>query len=283
MAADGHDHRDGHEPDGYCRASATSTFLRWAAGTQFWSPSVFYNTIDSSGRPRVLPIDLRSAAGDFGTATFDSTTGTWSEDATITVQTNSVIDNGPAATVTVLLTHPLLCRVVANAAGTLTAAATIDEPQLQIYLNDAENPKPIPVTNGEPTGVEVGEWLWLTAQERHPGRGQLDGARQRSGDRQLRPGLSGGSAVGNWRTGGGRRFGLGAVSDADSITFEWVAGGPSTTNITATTLDEATTAGGPSPSRRMRRPRRNRSTSLVRSSEPSTCPNRGIRPTPHIC
>lgn len=142
------------------------------------------------------------------------------------------------------LVHTFMCQVVANAAGTVTATATIQQPQLQLWLTDAENPTPINVTNDGPT-VEVGEYVTMYARIGGmsgtpvavnwtvPGNNQVIQSYNESWPtNQL------------WQIGEpgvGADAGLRVVSDSSYIQFEWVAGGPAIPVITAT-IPETTTA-----------------------------------------
>ena len=60
---------------------------------------------------------------ELGQAVYNALTGMYTADGTVTVSVPGVL--GGVGSVTLQLTHSLLCQVVANAAGTLTATATI--------------------------------------------------------------------------------------------------------------------------------------------------------------
>ena len=244
------------DPNQTVTAPGVATFdvqAQWAAGTQYWFPSVFYNTIDASG---AAPAGYVSTYGPqqvcFGQANYDSATGTWSEDATITVQTNSVIDDGATNVVTVQLTHPLLCQIAGNAGATSVPQAVASnggsvvcqagpasggggramvdvlDPQFRLFLTTDVEYSDFDVTNNgsQPVSVEAGESLTVTAEV----GGQLVHADWKLGN---------GQAIGFFDDANGQvepivgsGGGSQVVSSQCAIAFEWVAGG--TYSVTAT-------------------------------------------------
>ena len=69
----------------------------------------------------------------FGNVTYDSATGMYSADGTITVQTNGGIDDGVDGSVTVQLTHPFMCQLAGNGQATATIVhpdVTISSPSM---------------------------------------------------------------------------------------------------------------------------------------------------------
>ena len=127
------------------------------------SPNVYYSTMDASG---AAPADYVSTRGPwpvaFGNVTYDSATGMYSADGTITVQTNGGIDDGGQGSVTVQLTHPSLGVVDPNGGG--SATATIQHPELRLYLTDNEYSSVDVTNNGQmPINVEAGETVTLVA------------------------------------------------------------------------------------------------------------------------
>ena len=138
------------------------------------------------------------------------------------MQTVGGIDGGGDGSVTVQLTHPFLCQL----AGDGTATATIQEPQLKIYLTDAEFTTPIDVTDNEPVEVHVGESVTLTtglngqgpaATWVLPGNGEVI--------KSYVPTLPKNQLTQLGVAGVGVNAGSRVVSNSSSITFEWVGGG----------------------------------------------------------
>ena len=70
-------------------AGSVATFdvqLQWAGGTQYWFPSVFYNTIDSSGAaPAGYVSTYGPQAVNFGDVVYNALTGMNTADGTVTV------------------------------------------------------------------------------------------------------------------------------------------------------------------------------------------------------
>ena len=100
---------------------------------------------------------------DFGDTVYNALTGMNTADGTVHVSVPGVL--GGVGSVMLQLTHSLLCQVVANGASTLTATATIQQPQLQLWLTDAENPNGISVANGGSANVKIGETVTLSVQQ----------------------------------------------------------------------------------------------------------------------
>ena len=142
--------------------------------------TVYYDTIDPSGS---APADYQSTYGPQPvtlSVSFDSATDTWIANGTIQVQTTSVISDGGQGSVTVQLIDPFLCQLAGGGGGGIPlvcqadagsggsgggtrATAAVDEPQVQLFLTDAEH-SDLNVTNTLPVGMEVGETVTLTAK-----------------------------------------------------------------------------------------------------------------------
>ena len=149
------------DPSQTVTAPGVATFdvhAQWAAGTQYWFPSVFYNTIDSSGS---APAGYDSTYGpqqvELGQAVYNALTGMYTADGTVTVSVPGVL--GGVGSVTLQLTHSLLCQVVANAAGTLTATATIQQPYIEMTT-----PSQKAVSGVNQTTVIVGQQITLSVE-----------------------------------------------------------------------------------------------------------------------
>ena len=123
-------------------------------------------------------------------------------------------------------------------AGDGTATATIQEPQLKIYLTDAEFTTPIDVTDNEPVEVHVGESVTLTtglngqgpaATWVLPGNGEVI--------KSYVPTLPKNQLTQLGVAGVGVNAGSRVVSNSSSsITFEWVGGGDA--SVAATVRDK---------------------------------------------
>ncbi len=153
------------DPNQTATAPGVATFdvqAQWAAGTQYWFPSVFYNTIDASG---AAPAGYVSTYGpqqvDFGDTVYNALTGMNTADGTVHVSVPGVL--GGVGSVTLQLIDPLLCRIVANGAGTLTATATIDEPYIEMTTPTQKAVSGVDPTTGKPvtTTVIVGQQITL--------------------------------------------------------------------------------------------------------------------------
>ena len=149
------------DPSQTATAPGVATFdvhAQWAAGTQYWFPSVFYNTIDSSGS---APAGYVSTYGpqqvDLGQTVYNALTGMYTADGTVTVSVPGVL--GGVGSVTLQLRIALFCQIVANAAGTLTATATIQQPYIEMTT-----PSQKAVSGVNQTTVIVGQQITLDVE-----------------------------------------------------------------------------------------------------------------------
>ena len=122
-----------------------------------------YSTVDPSGGETAYastdgPQEVTLCVGDYN----ESLSGDWFADIPVSVDTTSGIDDGSRPAVTVVLGNCNLCQF---ASGGSTATATIDEPQLEMWLTDFETgpSQPVQVAGGPSTTVELGEQINLMA------------------------------------------------------------------------------------------------------------------------
>jgi len=187
--------------------------------------TVFYSTMDPSGvAPRAYGSTYGPAEVTFQTTDFEQDeSGHWVADVAVSIETTSEIFDGASVPLTVQLSHPYFCQL-----ATATATATIQEPQLKIYLTDAEHMEPILISaGGDPVNVKVGETVTLYAFTSDgapvgptwtlPGNGEvIESYNPNLPDDQLTLlGQSGGCGDNTSRV----------VANAHSFDFEWVGAG----------------------------------------------------------
>jgi hypothetical protein len=160
----------------------------------------------------------------------------------VTLPTNTGQPDGAIDPVTVSLVDPFLCQVDSSDGVGSTATAGVQNPQLTLWLTDADYTTPVNVTNlrDNPAAVPVGEMVTLTAKVNGkdfnvdwtlPGNNQAIENYTPTTPSQLFQ-----VAATNPSTG------MQVVSGASAVNFEWVAAGPSPTTVTATDPGTSTSA-----------------------------------------
>jgi hypothetical protein len=190
---------------------------------------VSYSTMNQSGStPATFTPKQGIVVFEPGDFSQDPNTHDYVANCYFAVQTNPASPDGASNQVAVQLSDPYSCTI----AGSGQATATIQDPQLQMWLTDTQNPEPILISGaGGPVDVEVGELIRVMAYVNgslapapagvdwlFPGNNEaIEGFNPNAPNNQL---------TGLGVPGIGSEAGMNVVSNGgDVVPFEFVAGG----------------------------------------------------------